>query len=245
MKKIVKTLLIAFSMIFSSLLTACGTGGNNEPAEITSYESGEAAKDENQSDTSETTPDITTTTTAETSAVENEDEIKLDVHHYKEVIGGEKGGLCPFDYNGTEYAFPIIDCMETYIIDKDNNIFVPLNETMEFNPESRIDAAMADSENFEYLGRIRETSLGNFTLDEAYVYRYGKDLILIHNNDNSVRYNPENCERLYNIEFTDEERYDLPREKIDFEETLLKYGVEYDPSIYFVAILYSPYPYDD
>lgn len=178
------------------------------------------------------------------SGQQDESYIELDVHPYEEVIGGEKGGHYSFDYDGTLYRFPIVDSVETYIIDKDNDIFAPINEAMEFNPESRIDAAMKDIagyyENFEYVGKIRDTYLGGLTIDEGYVYRHGDDLIILYNCDNAVRYNLDTCERLFNIKFTDEERHDLLARKIDFEETLLKYGVKYDPGIYYVAILYEP-----
>lgn len=171
-------------------------------------------------------------------------EIELNVHNSPQLIGAEKGGLPTLDYNGIEYCFPLFDSRGIYIIDKDNDIFAPINEAMEFNPESRIDAAMMDIagyyENFEYVGKIRDTYLGGLTIDEGYVYRHGDDLILIYNCDNAVRYNLDTCERLFNIKFTEEERHDLLARKIDFEETLLKYGVEYDPSIYYAALLYEP-----
>lgn len=238
MRKSVKISLIALLLSFASLLTAC-SANNNKNGEIKASDSGMVTKEESQIDIPETSSDTTPAVSPETSAAENENIIQLNVHA-SPPTEADKGGLFAFDYNGKEYKFPIIDCYNSYIIDKDKNVLDPETDNMELDSDCRIDAAMMEFGNFEYLGRVGETFLGNISFNEANLYTYGDDLILIYNSDNVVRYHPETCEKLYDIEFTDEERLQLTNGTIDFEKTLQDHGVEYDPGIFFTAFLYEP-----
>lgn len=192
-----------------------------------------------ESGISETSSDTTPTAGSETSAAENENEIQLNIHD-SPPDGTDRGGLFPFEYNGTEYIFNIVDRYDSYIIDKEKNVFDLNADEIGLDQECKIDAVMAEFKDFEYLGKIGETVLGNISFNEADVYKYEDDIILVFNCDNDVRYNPSVCEKLYDIEFSNEERLQLTKGTIDFEKTLQDHGVEYDPSIFFCALLYEP-----
>lgn len=249
MKKRVKTSMIALSLVFAVLLTACSTN-NSENETIGTPENSTATKAENgtttvsdntseesQSSISETYSDTTASTNSEVSVSENVSEIQLNVIYPEPAPeGAEKGGAFPFEYNGTEYVWgsPVIG---EYIIDKDKNVFDLITGDSELDLEYTVNSAMMELKNLDYLGKVGETYLGALGFDEADLYRYGDKLLLVYN---SVRYDIMFFQDFYNVEFTAEEKVQWAEGTIGLDKALADHGVEYDPSIFFCAVLYEP-----
>lgn len=191
--------------------------------------------------TSEKLPNVSGALGLEELAPENGATAELTVHAYTFTLPEDAAPGCPFypvEYNGAIYKYNFTYC--NFIADKDKNIIdLEAFEDWKLNPEeNRLDAILEKFGDMEYVGRAEKTDLGNYTLEEANVYRYGDDLILIYCDPSFPLYSWEFRKNFYGI-FDIDENSSIGNDSDKLGDFLAERGMDYDPNVFMCAMLYE------
>lgn len=196
----------------------------------------ENTNEENQINTPELSADTTSDPNSEQTVTE--EKIQLNVSYPEPAsAGAEKGGALPFEYKGIEYVWASPCAIGEYIIDKDKNVFDLITGASELDLEYPVNSAMKELKSLDYIGKVGETNLGALVFDEADMYMYADNLLLVYN---AVRYDIMFFQNYYGIEFTLKEKEEWAEGTVNIDDALAEHGIEYDPSIFFNAVLYAP-----
>lgn len=170
---------------------------------------------------------------------ENED-IIIDLNvHEPSLTEEEEANNClysPVEYNNFVYYYKHY-C--TFIADENKNITdLEAYDNWQLDPEKKIDAVMMNFDKLEYAGKVEEENARVFGFNEADVYQYGDDLVIICKEKYFPLYVWKFREKFFGI--TDNyENNRIGNDSDLLKDYLAERGIDYDPNVILTALLYE------
>ena len=233
--------------------------GTTVPLETADTEKEQSDAQESETLTAETAA-VPSETSAETTnepisappAAEDNGSSELIVHKFD--IGSDRhmDGCFPVEYNGIVYNYNFVN--GSYIIDSDNNITHRGTYGEEqLDPEYELDTLLMNFEELEYVGKVDIKALNwspDYGTGYADMYKYGDNLIFLFNffiPTQEVLF----CRGYFGFEFTIKENQQLIEDRNSIKDILAEHGIDYDPSIFYEAVMFTKgelrhtYEYED
>ena len=201
---------------------------------------------------SETSAETTTEPVSAPPAAEANGSSELIVHRFDIASDSHMDGCFPVEYDGIVYNYYFVN--GSYIIDADNNITHRGTYGEEqLDPEYELDALLMNFEELEYVGKVDIRALNwssDYDTEYADMYKHGDNLIFLFNffiPTQEVLF----CRGYFGFEFTIKENQRLIEDRSSIRDILAEHGIDYDPSIFYDAVMFTKgelrwtYEYED
>lgn len=189
---------------------------------------------------SETSAETTDEPVSEPPAAEDNGIKELIVHKKDISSDSHMDGCFPVEYNGIVYNYHFVN--GSYIIDADNNITHRGTYGEEqLDPEYELDALLMNFEELEYVGKVDIKALNwssDYDTEYADMYKHGDNLIFLFNffvPNGEVLF----CRGYFGFEFTTKENQRLIEDRNSIKDILAEHGIDYDPSIFYEAVMFT------
>lgn len=146
-------------------------------------------------------------------------------------------GYLPLIFNDDEYRCAY---QQGYYTADEKKCFYNLeaySNDWKLDPEQKLDAAMMNFDELEYVGNVTKLDLGYDIIDEAYVYQYEDNLIFIYNQDSFLLYKWDIRTNFFDFDNNENARIGNDLEKL--KEVLAEHSIDYDPSMFICALMYE------